>query len=161
LQTCFATPKGGDDEESWHRRLELWRDPRTIVGASDAGAHLDMLATFAFFTNFVGPTVRDRGLLPIEEAVHLVTDAPARLYGLVDRGRVAAGYRADITIFDAAKVATGDVVMRDDMPGGVSRLYAEAEGIAHVLVNGVEVVTGRRLTGATPGTVLRSGRDTH
>src|SRR5262249_20588622 len=129
LRTRFATPKGGDDDESWQRRLQLWRDPRTLIGASDAAAPLDMLATVAFFTNFVGPSVRDRGLLPLEEAVHLVTDAPARFYGLVDRGRIAEGYRADITMFDASAVATGEVVMRDDMPGDASRLYAEAEGV--------------------------------
>jgi N-acyl-D-aspartate/D-glutamate deacylase len=160
LRTCFATPLAGDDDESWKRRAELWRDPRAVIGASDAGAHLDMIATFGYFTDLVGPSVRDRGLLSLEEAVHLITDVPARLYGLHDRGRIATGGCADLVVFDPESVGSDDVVLRNDMPGGESRLYGEANGIEHVFVNGVEILSGRELTGNTPGTVLRSGRDT-
>jgi N-acyl-D-aspartate/D-glutamate deacylase len=160
LNACFTTPPGGTDAASWGERASIWKDPRTLVGASDAGAHLDMIATFGYFTDLVGPSVRDRNLLSLEDAVHLITDAPARLYGLRDRGRIAEGWMADIAVFDPDTVGCGNVTMRTDMPGGYSRLYSEPRGIAHLFVNGDEVLTDGELTNARPGTVLRNGRDT-
>src|SRR5262245_42807338 len=103
---------------------------------------------------------RDRELIPLEDAVRLLTDVPASLYGIVDRGRVVEGASADLMIFDPDAIGSGPVHWREDLPGGAGRLYAEAEGMAHVLVNGTEIVRGTELTGALPGTVLRSGRDT-
>jgi N-acyl-D-aspartate/D-glutamate deacylase len=88
-----------------------------------------------------------------------MTDAPARLYGLRDRGRLAPGARADIVVFDPATIGPGRVTTRADLPGGASRLYSEPEGISRVMVNGVTVARDGALTGATPGTVLRAGRD--
>jgi N-acyl-D-aspartate/D-glutamate deacylase len=160
LRTGFVVPAEGDDPESWRRRLSVWKDPRTIIGGSDAGAHLDMLDTFGYFTDFVGPTVRDRQLLPLEVAVRMVTGDAARSFGLVGRGLLAAGYAADIVIFDEEIVARSPAAVRVDLPGNGSRLYAEAVGIAQVLVNGQVIVEHGALTEALPGTVLRSGRDT-
>lgn len=160
LDTWFLSPEGGSDDESWRLRAQVWDDPRVLVGGSDAGAHLDSTNSFAFFTDFIGPSVRERRLISLEQAVHKVTDQPARFYGLRDRGRLAAGYCADIVIFDPASVRTGMTSMRSDLPGGQSRIFAEAVGIERVMVGGTDVVVGRNLTGALPGTLLRSGRDT-
>jgi N-acyl-D-aspartate/D-glutamate deacylase len=159
LLTTFKTVSAGDDDASWRQRAEYWQHPRVLVGGSDAGAHLDSLATFAFYTDFVGPTVRDRGLLTLEDAVHKVTDLPARLYGLRGRGRLEPGYVADVVVFDPATVGTGDVVLRQDLPNDEHRLFADSRGVDHVLVNGVEILDHGTFTGATPGTVLRLGRD--
>jgi N-acyl-D-aspartate/D-glutamate deacylase len=159
LRTSFMPAPIGNDDASWKLRAKTWRDPRAVVGASDAGAHLDMIDTFAFSTRLLGEA-RDRGLLPLEQAVECLTDAPARLYGLRGRGRLALGHCADVVAFDPARVASGPVHFRRDLPGGAARLYADAIGIEHVLVNGVEIVRGQKHTGALPGTILRSGRDT-
>ena len=99
-------------------------------------------------------------LLSFEEAVQLLTDVPGRLYGLKHRGRIAEGWYADLVVLDPATVGSGDVAMRFDLPGGAGRLYAEADGIDHVLVNGRRIVVDGRLTDERSGALLRSGRDT-
>lgn len=160
LRTSFMPPTSGDDEESWAERARSWLDDRTVVGASDAGAHLDLIDTFAFSTQLLGNGVRKRGLLSIEEGVRQLTDVPARLYGLTDRGRIAEGHHADLVILDESRIGCGETFTKPDLPGGAGRLYAEAEGIDHVFVAGTEIVQQGEHTGALPGTVLRSGRDT-
>lgn len=160
LRTGLSPGMLPESDELWRTRAEVWRDPRTVVGASDAGAHLDMMCGATYSSFLVGEAVRDRELLTMEEAVHQLTAVPARLYGLVDRGVLAEGVHADITIFDPATVGPRPERTRDDLPGGASRLVAEADGIEHVLVNGVEIVRAGAFTGATPGTVLRSGEAT-
>ena len=141
-------------------RAAAWRDPRVLLGASDAGAHMDMLATFAYTTLLLSEGVRDRQLLPLEEAVRLLTSWPAQHFGLRNRGQVAEGWCADVVVFDPASVGPGRVVTRDDLPGGAGRLYSEADGVEHVLVNGRRMVEKGVLTGELPGSLLRSGRDT-
>ncbi|HZU78870.1 MAG TPA: amidohydrolase family protein, partial [Acidimicrobiales bacterium] len=149
-----------ESEADWELRANVWQDPRTIVGGSDAGAHLDVMCGAIYSTSMLGEGVRKRQLLSWEEAVRQLTDVPARLYGLRDRGRLAEGYWADLVVMDPERVGHGPERTRDDLPGGASRLYAEAEGIEHVVVNGTEIVRGGEFTGATPGAVLRSGADT-
>ncbi len=113
-----------------------------------------------YSTSMLGDGVRKRGLLSWEAAIRELTDVPARLYGLRDRGRVDVGWRADLVVLDPERVGHRPERTRDDLPGGAGRIYAEAEGIEHVLVNGVEIARAGVFTGATPGTVLRSGTDT-
>ena len=65
-----------------------------------------------------------------------------------------------MVLFDPETVGYGAEVTRDDLPGGALRLYTESVGVEHVFVNGSAVVSDGRLTGGTPGRLLRSGRDT-
>lgn len=160
LAFSFSPPLGGEDDASWRMRAETWRDDRCIIGGSDAGAHLDMINTFAFSTQLLGEGVRKRKLLPLEEAVHRITLLPAKRFGLIDRGLLAPGMAADITVFDPSTVDCGPVQMRDDLPENESRLTADAVGVRYVIVNGVPVVVEGELTGARGGKILRSGRDT-
>jgi len=160
LRTSFCFDRADDTGEDWEARAEIWRDRRAVIGASDAGAHLDMLTTFSFATDLLQFGVREHGLLTTEEAVRMLTSVPADLYGLRDRGRIIDGAHADLAVFDEDRVGPGEVVTRFDLPGGAGRLYAGAIGVDHVLVNGEPIVQGGELTGATPGTLLRSGRDT-
>ncbi len=160
LNTSFGTVAAQDTDEDWKARIQVWRDRRALIGASDAGAHLDLLASFNYATEVLGKAVRQRGLLPMEEAINLLTDTPAQLYGLRERGRVAEGWKADVVVLDPHTIGSHDVRMRMDLPGGAGRLYAEADGIEHVLVNGTGIVRDGKLTDERGGTLLRSGRDT-
>ena len=144
----------------WDQRLETWRDPRALIGGSDAGAHLDMLNTFSMHTTFLAQAVRDRQLLPIEEAIWRITDVPARFYGLKGRGRISAGWCADLVLFDPETVGPGNIDFRADLPAGGRRLYSEPTGVECTLVNGVVTSQRGKLTGDTPGVVFRSGIDT-
>jgi N-acyl-D-aspartate/D-glutamate deacylase len=157
LRTGLRPELPAEDDATWAARADVWRDPRAVVGASDAGAHLDMFCMAGYSTFLVGPAVRDLGLLGIEEAVRLLTDVPAQLYGLEGRGRIAPGAHADLVVFDPATVGPGRERTLDDLPGGASRLVVESAGVERVLVAGTEIVADGALTGATPGTVLRRG----
>ena len=161
LNTVIASMDSGQTDASWERRVEVWRDPRAIVGASDAGAHLDMIDSFSYATTLLHRTTVQRSLLPLEEAVHYLTGAPAALYGLTGRGVVKVDNAADLVIFDPTRIGPGEVFTKFDLPGGSGRVYGESVGINHVMVNGVVCVEGGELLDARPGTLLRSGRDTH
>ena len=136
--------------------MKVWRDPRAIVGATDAGAHLDFLATFNYSTALLAEAVRKRGLLAIEEAVPLLTNSPARLYGLTERGRLAAGWHADIVVIDESTVGPAPVACASTSPLARRRLYGGADGIDHVLVNGTEIV--ETVSSPTHGPVVCCGR---
>ncbi|MET1003094.1 MAG: amidohydrolase family protein [Acidimicrobiia bacterium] len=160
LRTVVTSADRGQDDASWQRRVEVWTDPRAVVGASDAGAHVDMIDSFAYCTTLLAQTVRARPLLTMEEAVMLLTDVPARLYGLTERGRVQEGWHADLVLFDPDRIGPAELHTRFDLPGGAGRLYGGAEGVEHVFVGGAEVVSGVEFTGEHSGTLLRAGRDT-
>jgi N-acyl-D-aspartate/D-glutamate deacylase len=151
---------GAEDEWAQSARLELLRDPRVVIGASDAGAHMDMMVGADFPTRCMAELVRERGVFTLEALVHQVTDRLARLYGIRHRGRVEEGYWADLVVFDPETVGAGPLRTVRDLPAGAPRLKTESTGVHSVLVAGEAVVEDGKLTGATPGRLLRSGRDT-
>ena len=105
--------------------------------------------TYGTYPRILGEFVREERWLGLEEAVRKMTGAPASRLGLADRGVVADGYRADLVVFDPAKVRA--LATYDD-----PRRFPE--GIPYVFVNGVPVIDGGEHTGATPGRALRRGR---
>ncbi|GLV87426.1 amidohydrolase [Streptomyces lavendulae subsp. lavendulae] len=149
-----------NDPASWALRAETWRHEDVMLGGSDAGAHLDRMCGAPYTTRFLGDCLRGRRLVPLERAVKMLTDDPAQLFGLRGRGRIAEGFHADLVLFDPERIEAGPATLVHDLPGNSPRLDARAIGIVSVRVNGVETIRDDEVTGAVPGTVLRSGRDT-
>ncbi len=153
------TPSLGHTDEGWAQRVEIWKDPRVMLGGSDAGAHLDLMCHGNYPTVILGEVVRDRGLLSLEEAVVMMTSRPAQHFGLKDRGEIKPGFIADLVVFDPATVGSNPTEILHDLPGGGVRLFASSKGIDHVYVAGEETVRNGEVTTARPGTVLRSADD--
>jgi N-acyl-D-aspartate/D-glutamate deacylase len=144
----------------WAARRDLWASDSVLLGGSDAGAHLDRMLGSPYPTRFLADTLRGRRLVSLERAIQLMTDAPARLFGLTDRGRLQAGGFADVVVFDPETVDSGPAHRVYDLPGDSLRLTAEPTGVARVFVNGRPVIVAGEPSGLLPGRVLRSGRDT-
>jgi N-acyl-D-aspartate/D-glutamate deacylase len=150
------------DADDWTSmaRVEVLRDPRVVLGASDAGAHMDMMVGADFPTRCLGELVREKGIFSLEELIHRFTEVPARLYGLRDRGTVNEGSWADLVILDPDKVDAGQLHTVHDLPAGAPRLVTESAGIHRVCVAGEDVAVDGEITDARPGSLIRSGRDT-
>jgi N-acyl-D-aspartate/D-glutamate deacylase len=160
LRTVLWPNTDDGDDETWRMRAEIWSDPRAMVGGSDAGAHLDRMCGSNYPTAFLEDCLRGRRLVPVEQAVHMMTGQPAALFGLRERGVLAEGYAADILVVDPEHVGSEPARLVHDLPGDTPRLFAGSNGVVRVLVNGVETVRDGAPTGALPGSLLRSGQDT-
>lgn len=160
LRTILWPLPTDDDRASWELRAEAWERDDVLLGGSDAGAHLDRMCGASYTTKFIGDCLRGKKLVSLERGVQMLTQEPAELFGLRDRGVIAEGNWADLVIFDPATIDAGDASLVEDLPGGTGRLNAESIGVKRVIVNGRTVVIDDELTGDLPGVVLRSGRDT-
>ena len=141
---------------------ELLLDPGTVLGLSDAGAHANQLCDACFSTHLLARWVRERGVLTLEQAVHMLTGRPAGVLGLADRGRLAVGAPGDVVVFDPATVGAGKLRRVSDLPAHAERLVADATGVDAVLVNGRIIRRENRdlvdPEGWLPGKLLRSGQ---
>ncbi|MET7632025.1 MULTISPECIES: N-acyl-D-amino-acid deacylase family protein [unclassified Streptomyces] len=160
LRTVLWPMPTDNDPGSWALRQQTWQHEDVLLGGSDAGAHLDRMCGAPYTTRFLGDCLRGRKLVPLEQAVKMLTDDPAQLFGLRDRGRIQEGFHADLVLFDPERIDAGPATLVHDLPGDSPRLDSKAIGIVSVRVNGVETLRDDKVTGAVPGTVLRSGRDT-
>ena len=143
--------------------IELMRDPKTVGNISDAGAHLQMLCgggeNALLLTNYV----RKDKSLTIEEAVHIMTGKLAEHFFLQDRGVIAPGMRADITVFNLDEVTYQPFIKAWDVPDGKGglgwRFTREAAPMRLTLVNGVPTFENGAYTGNKPGTFLAPAND--
>ncbi|WOT35454.1 N-acyl-D-amino-acid deacylase family protein [Streptomyces coeruleorubidus] len=160
LRTVLWPMPPDNDPASWALRAETWQHEDVLLGGSDAGAHLDRMCGAPYTTRFLGDCLRGRKLAGLEQAVKMLTDDPARLFGLRERGQVREGWHADLVLFDPERIDAGPATLVHDLPGDSPRLDSRALGVRAVWVNGVEAIRDDVVTGAVPGRVLRSGRDT-
>ena len=96
---------------------------------------------------FLSHYVRDLGLMSWEEGIRKITSAPARRIGSLDRGIIRPGFKADLLVFDPDRLQA---------TATYENPRSNAEGLSHVIVNGIPTLTDGEITGATPGIALRN-----
>ena len=136
--------------------LRAMRHPRTVMTFSDSGAHLSQIADSSIHTHLLGHWVRDRQEFTLEEAVRMLTLAPALAWGFTDRGLLRAGMAADLNVFDPATVGPQVPRLVADLPAGGIRLEQRSTGFAATVVSGEVTIRDGVPTGATPGRLVRS-----
>lgn len=137
---------------------EMLLDEHTVLGLGDAGAHMATVCDASSPTSLITHWARDRvrgGLLPLEFLVRKQTRDAAKAVGLLDRGVLAPGYKADITLIDLAALTLERPELVYDLPAGGKRLVQRARGYRHTFLHGVEVARDDKPTGALPGVVVR------
>jgi N-acyl-D-aspartate/D-glutamate deacylase len=140
------------DEEVLLRAL---RHPRAVMTFSDSGAHLSQIADSSIHTHLLGYWVRDRQEFTLEEAVRMITLAPAMAWGLGDRGLLRAGMAADLNVFDPSTVGPAVPELVADLPAGGRRLEQRSHGFLATLVNGQVTIGEGQPTGAASGRLIR------
>jgi N-acyl-D-amino-acid deacylase len=153
LQTQFQSAILNTDPEGVER---LVKDDRLMIGLSDGGAHVDFICDVGYATALLDIWVRQRQALTLEKAVHKLTAVPAAMFGIPNRGLLAAGKVADLVLFDPDTVAPKAPEYVRDFPCNGRRLIARAEGVEATFVAGAQVYERGMHTGAVPGRVLRS-----
>jgi len=135
----------------------LLKHPAGVIALSDAGAHLIYFCDAGYGLHFLAHWVRDTGTFTLEEGVRRLTSDPARKYRIPKRGLIAAGYHADLLLFEPRRVGVSNLRRVNDLPGGGQRMLRDPAGVRGVWVNGVEVFDGSRYTAldSGPGRVLR------
>jgi N-acyl-D-amino-acid deacylase len=136
--------------------LRVMRHPRTAMCFSDSGAHVSQVFDSSIYTHLLAYWVRERQALTIEEAVAMITSQPAAVWRLHDRGRLAPGYAADVTVFDPNEVGPTMPRIVRDQPGDAPRFDQRASGFAATIVNGEVLLRDGQATEARPGRLLRS-----
>jgi N-acyl-D-amino-acid deacylase len=139
------------------RVQENLNNPQVLIALGDAGAHVDMLCDAGYPTYLLGTWVRERQIMTLEQAITRLTAQPADLFGIKGRGRLTVGNAADIAIFDPETIGSASRgERRNDLPGGAKRMVMPSRGLEYTIVNGEIAYAQGRVSGATPGVVLRS-----
>jgi N-acyl-D-amino-acid deacylase len=139
---------------------DMLRDPHTVIGLADGGAHYGMIADATYPTFLLSYWTRDRcgSRLGIGEAVNMLTAAPAAAARLNDRGRLAPGYKADINVIDYDRLALATPTVVRDLPAGGKRIDQRATGYSATLVSGQIIRRNDDPTSALPGQLVRGSQ---
>jgi N-acyl-D-aspartate/D-glutamate deacylase len=144
-----------------HYNLDVCREmldhPDTLPGLGDGGAHVGIISDASFTTYLLAHWGRDRaeGRFDLGWLVKRQTADTARAVGLLDRGVIAPGMKADINVIDFAKLRVERPVMAFDLPAGGKRLLQRASGYTATIVAGSAIYRDGQPTGALPGKLVR------
>ena len=137
---------------------EMIAHPHTVPGLSDGGAHVGTICDASFPTSLLTHWGRDRArgtTFALPFLVQRQSRATAEAVGLLDRGLLAPGYKADVNVIDFENLTLTPPLMVHDLPAGGKRLVQGARGYLHTIVSGVETYTDGQPTGALPGRFVR------
>ncbi|GAA2872172.1 amidohydrolase family protein [Pseudonocardia halophobica] len=139
---------------------EMLRHPHALPGLSDGGAHVGTICDGSFPTTLVQHWTRDRAgeKLDLAYVVQRQARDTARAVGLLDRGVLEPGFRADLNVIDVDGMRLHRPEMRHDLPAGGSRLLQRVDGYRHTVVAGQETYTDGAETDALPGRLIRGAR---
>jgi len=130
--------------------------PNTLIGLSDAGAHVAQHCDAGLTSHLLHEWVHRRGLLTLEEGVRRLTSELADFLELRTKGRLALGMDADLVIFDPATIKPLKPEWVNDLPGNQPRLIERAEGIEYTIVGGEILFALGEYQGGLPGKVMRT-----
>jgi N-acyl-D-aspartate/D-glutamate deacylase len=145
-------------EHSLEPSLEMMRHPHAILGLGDGGAHCGTICDASFTTHMLTHWARDRSRgerLPLPWVVKAHTQDTASAVGLLDRGVLANGYKADFNLIDFERLNLKRPEVRYDLPAGGRRLMQTADGYVATIVSGEVVYQNGEATGVTPGRLIR------
>ncbi|MDJ0788892.1 MAG: amidohydrolase family protein [Myxococcota bacterium] len=148
-------------EGSLDPSFEMMNDANTVLGLGDGGAHLGTICDASFSTHMLTHWTRDRTRgpkLPIETVVQWHTRDTARAVGLLDRGLLAPGYKADVNVIDYEGLTLRAPRMVRDLPADGRRLVQDAEGYRYAIVSGEITYRDGKPTGALPGRLVRGAK---
>ena len=151
----------GDYDYTVQPQFDFIGRKQSVFGLSDGGAHVGVLCDASVPTYMLAYGTRDRSKgpqLPLEFVVHKMTQDTAQVYGFVDRGVIATGYKADINIIDYENVRLHDPEMVYDLPSGGKRLVQKADGYTATICDGVVTYENGVHTGQMPGRLVRGGQ---
>ena len=161
-KAVFYQPAANYREGNLDAVREMLGHPRTVVGLADGGAHYGMICDASFPTYFLQRWARDAApaqRIPLPQAIAALTSEPAALAGLLDRGRLVPGCKADINLIDLERLKLHVPTVRHDLPAGGRRMYQGAEGYVATIVSGTVTYRNGEPTGALPGRLVRGQRE--
>ena len=150
---------GGYSHGSLDDMREMLLHPNAALGLSDGGAHCGAICDASAPTFMLSHWARDRSDgLPLELVVRKMTSDTARLYGMADRGVIAAGYKADLNVVDLEHLNLRLPEMVFDLPGGARRLVQRADGWKATICAGEVTLHDGEHTEARPGRLVRGAQ---
>jgi N-acyl-D-aspartate/D-glutamate deacylase len=139
---------------------EMLMHPNSVVGLSDGGAHVGTICDASFPTTMLTHWVRDRNgpRIPLAQVIAKQTSQTAAMVGLLDRGVLAPGMRADVNVIDLDSLRLRVPELAFDLPAGGKRFLQRADGYLHTIVAGHETYASGEHTGVLPGRLVRGAR---
>jgi N-acyl-D-aspartate/D-glutamate deacylase len=159
-RTILFHPGANYTDASDANMASMLHHDHTVMALGDGGAHYGLICDASYTTHALTYWTRDRKgeRRPLAWTVQQLTDAPARMIGLGDRGRLAVGYKADMNVIDFDRLRVSAPHPVHNLPGGGRRLEQKAEGYRATIVGGHITYRDGEFTGALPGRLVRGAR---